>query len=301
MFNGLKMIVGGMVVAGCITMSAMVGTKASDNTFVEDLDGNGTVDIVTYYEDIDPLENGDINYSFKFTVDGETAYEEAALIERYPEVTEAGRLHDKLDHLKTIDVSVVDINPAKEGKELVARYYADVDNILLCIKVFSFDNGKIDLVSEFYPETSHAYVPKAQDDNKYIKVNVEENIEAIGKVWITRTYKLTKNGFVEKESKSGLYTVAPARYEENKLTKYVAPDFIEVFANKGCNVKDSLGLMKRGEKFVIKKVIYPNENNGYILMRAYIKTASGLKGWIWVDNTIDEMGEPVNPVAVIEK
>ena len=56
--------------------------------------------------------------------------------------------------------------------------------------------------------------------------------------------------------------------------------------------------MAEGEKFTIKKVIFPNDNNGYILMRAYIKTASGVKGWIWVDNTVDEMGQPVNAVAV---
>ena len=298
MFNGLKMVVGGMMVAGFVAAASAFGIKASDNTLIADLDGNGTEEIVSYDENIDHLENGDINYSFKFTIEGKTVYKEGGLIERYPEVTEEGRLHDKLDHLKTIAVSVADINPGKEGKELIARYYASVDDIVLGYKVFRYNNGKLNVVSEFYPEAAHSYVPTAQASNKYIKVNVEEHIDAIGELWLTRTYKLTKKGFVEKESKSGTYTVAPARYEENKSTKYVAANTIEVFATKECDVKDSLGLMAEGEKFVIKKVIFPNENNGYILMRAYIKTASGLKGWIWVDNTIDEMGQPVNAVAV---
>ena len=73
MFNGLKLFVCGMMAAGCVTAAGGMGIKASDNTLIADLDGNGTEEIVTYYEDINPLENGDINYSFKFTVDGKTA------------------------------------------------------------------------------------------------------------------------------------------------------------------------------------------------------------------------------------
>ncbi|MBR5178763.1 MAG: hypothetical protein IKW90_08210 [Lachnospiraceae bacterium] len=298
MFNGLKMVVGGMMVAGFVAAASAFGIKASDNTLIADLDGNGTEEIVSYDENIDHLENGDINYSFKFTIEGKTVYKEGGLIERYPEVTEEGRLHDKLDHLKTIAVSVADINPGKEGKELIAKYYADVDDIVLGYKVFRYNDGKLNVVSEFYPNASHSYIPTAQADNKYIKVNVEEYIDAIGKVWITRTYKLTKNGFVEKENKSGKYNVAPARYEENKLTKYVAANCIEMFSDSSCLVDYSIGMLQEGEKFVIKKIIFPTEYNGNFISFAYIKTASGLKGWIMVDNTIDEMGQPVNAVAV---
>ena len=82
MFNGLKMVVGGMMVAGFVAAAGAFGIKASDNTLIADLDGNGTEEIVTYYEDINPLENGDIDYSFKFTIEGKTVYEESALIER---------------------------------------------------------------------------------------------------------------------------------------------------------------------------------------------------------------------------
>ncbi|MBR4343746.1 MAG: hypothetical protein IKP88_13805 [Lachnospiraceae bacterium] len=296
MFNGLKIAVGGMMVAGLVSVAGAFGTKASDNTLIADLDGNGTEEIVTYYEDINPLEGGDINYSFKMTVNGETAYEEGGLIERYPEVTEGNRLHDKLDHLNNIEVSVVDVNPANEQKEIVAKYYASVDNILLGMKVFRYNDGKLNAVSEFYPEAAHAYIPSAQANNKYIKVSVEEYLPALGKIWVNRNYKITKNGFVEKTSKSGILTVAPATYEENKMTKFKAATYIEVFANKYCNVEDSIGCIGEGEKFTVKKIIYPDNENFYV-MRAYIKTASGLKGWIWIDNTVDEMGQPINPVA----
>ena len=298
MFNGLKMVVGGMMMVGFIAAASAFGIKANDNTLIADLDGNGTEEIVSYSEDIDRLENGDINYSFKFTIEGKTVYKEGGLIERYPEVTEEGRLHDKLDHLKTIAVSVADVNPGKAGKELIAKYYADVDDIVLGYKVFRYNDGKLSVVSEFYPNASHSYIPDAQADNEFIKVNVEEYIDAIGKVWITRTYKLTKNGFVEMENKSGKYTVAPANHEKNKLPEYVAANPIEMFANDKCDVEDSIDMMVEGEKFVIREVIFPNDNNGYIIMRAYIENELGHKGWIMVDNTIDEMGQPVNAVAV---
>ena len=298
MFNGLKMVVGGMMMVGFVAAASAFGIKANDNTLIADLDGNGTEEIVSYCEDIDRLENGDINYNFEFTIDGKTVYKEGGLIERYPEVTEDGRLHDKLDHLKTIVVSVVDVNPGKEGKELIAKYYADVDDIVLGYKVFRYNDGKLSVVSEFYPNASHSYIPDAQADDEFIKVNVQEYIDSIGKIWITRTYKLTENGFVEKENKSGKYTVAPAYHEKNKLPEYVAANPIEMFIYDRCDVKDSIDMMVEGEKFVIREVIFPNDNNGYILMRARIKNELGHQGWIMVDNTIDEMGQPVNAVAV---
>jgi hypothetical protein len=296
MFKALKMVAGGFMVAGFVAVASTFGLNAKDNTLIADLDGNGTEEIVTYYDEIDPLENGDINYNFKMTVNGELKYEEGGLIERYPEVTEENRLHDKLDHLERIDVSVVDVNPGKDGKEVVAKYYASVDNILLGAKVFRFDGEELKLVSEYYPESAHAYIPQAQDNNKYVKVCEETFLPTLGNIWITKNYKMTKNGFVEKTNKSGVYTIAPARYEENKIAKFYAIDFIEVFSNRDCNVINAIGSINKGEKFVIKKIIFP-DNENYFLTRAYIKTASGLKGWIWIDNTTDEYGVPVNPVV----
>lgn len=71
-----------------------------------------------------------------------------------------------------------------------------------------------------------------------------------------------------------------------------------MFSDSSCLVDYSIGMLDEGEKFVIKKIIFPTEYNGNFISFAYIKTASGLKGWIMVDNTIDEMGQPVNAVAV---
>ena len=130
MHNVLKTIVGGIMMTGFVAIASFIGIKASDDTLIADLNGDGTEEIVTYYQDINPLDNGDIDYSFKMTVNGKKAYEEGGLIERYPEATEENRLHDKLDHLKNINVTVVDVNPEDNTKEIVASYYADVDNIL---------------------------------------------------------------------------------------------------------------------------------------------------------------------------
>ena len=76
MFNGLKMVVGGMMVAGFVAAASAFGIKASDNTLIADLDGNGTEEIISYDENIEHLENGDINYSFEFTIEGKTVYKE---------------------------------------------------------------------------------------------------------------------------------------------------------------------------------------------------------------------------------
>ena len=296
MFNGLKTIVGGFMVAGFVAAAGVLGIYAHDDTLVADLNGDGTEEIVSYYQDINPLDNGDIDYSFRMTVNGEDAYEEGGLIERYPAATEENRLHDKLDHLKNIDVKLLDVNPADETKEILVSYYASVDNILLEMKVFRFENGKLECVSEFTPEGAHAYVPTEQDNNKYIKVCVETYTPTLGNIWVTKNYKLTKKGFVEKTNKTHTYAIAPAGYEENKLAKYKAASLFEVYANKNCMVEDSLGLVDEGEKYIVKKVIFL-EGNEFGAMEAYIKTATGLKGWIFIDNETDENGQPINAIA----
>lgn len=139
-------------------------------------------------------------------------------------------------------------------------------------------------------------MPAAQDNKKYIKVCVEEYIPTLGNVWLTKNYKFSKGKLVEKASKTGLYNVAPEGYEENKVKKYRAATVLEVYADKSCDVETSLGLIGENEKIAIKKVIFP-DNDEYILVRAYVKSASGINGWIFVDPTSDEMGNPVNPIV----
>ena len=296
MFNALKTFVGGIMVAGFVAVTGALGLHASDNTLVADLNGDGTEEIISYYQDIDPLDNGHIKYSFEMTVNGEKAYEEGGLIERYPEATEENRLHDKLDHLKNINVKLLDVNPKDETKEILVSYYASVDNILLDMKVFRYNDGKLKCVSEFDSESAHAYVPTAQNNNKYVKVCEEIYTPTLGNIWVTKNYKLTKKGFVEKANKTHTYAIAPAGYEENKIAKYTAANMFEVFATKDCMLEDSLGLVGEGETFTVKKVVFL-ENNEFGPMKAYIKTASGLKGWIFIDNETDEYGQPINAIA----
>ena len=269
-----------------VAITGSFNTKASDNTLIADLDGNGTEEIVTYYEEINPLEDGDFTYSFRMTVNGKDAYEEGGLVERYPVEPVEGRLHDQLDHLKNIVVSVADVNPDKAGQELIARYYASVDDIVLGYRVFRYNDGKLTMVSEYFPEAAHSYIPKAQNNDKYIKVCVETYTHALGNIWLTRNYKLTAEGFKEKESKTGTYIIAPAKYEENKLAKYNSAKDSEICSDK--NLEKAKGTIAEGEKYVIKKVIL-TDNDTFENMRAYVKTASGVKGWILIDNTSDEM------------
>ena len=286
MFNAIKLGMITVLTTVVVAITGALGVHASDNTLIADLDGNGTEEIVTYYEEISPLEDGDFTYSFKMTVNGEDAYEEGGLVERYPSEPAEGRLHDQLDHLKNIVVSVADVNPGKAGQELIARYYASVDDIVLGYRVFRYNDGKLTKISEFFPEAAHSYIPKAQKNNKYIKVCVETYTPALGNIWLTRNYKLTAEGFKEKESKTGTYLIAPAKYEENKLAKYKAAKEIEIFSDK--NLENAKGTIAEGEKYVIKKVILTN-NDTFENMKAYVKTASGVKGWILIDNTADEI------------
>ena len=70
------------------------------------------------------------------------------------------------------------------------------------------------------------------------------------------------------------------------IAKYKAAKEIEIFSDK--NLKNAKGTIAEGEKYTIKKVIL-NDNDTLENMKAYVKTASGVKGWILIDNTADEM------------
>ena len=294
MFNGLKMVACGLATVCFVSAAGALGTKASDNTLIGDFNGDGKEEIVSYAQEKTAFDNGDFGYSFRFTIDGEQVYEEDLYVSTEPNTYQNPTLDETLDHLEKIDVQKIDINPGKAGEELVARYFADVDDIVLVYRVFRLKKGEIKAVSEFVPEAAHSYIPKAQDNNNTIKVAIETSTPTLGNIWLIRNYTLKKDGFVEKESKNGTYTIAPAKYEENKLAKYSAATEIEIFSDK--KLKKSKGMIAEGEKFTIKKVIL-TDNNTYEPMRAYVKTASGVKGWIFIDPTTDEYGNPMNPVV----
>ena len=294
MFNGLKMVACGLATVCFVSAAGALGTKASDNTLIGDFNGDGKEEIVSYAQEKTSFDNGDFGYSFRFTIDGKQVYEEDLYVSTENNTYMNPTLDEALDHLKNIDVQKIDINPGKAGEELVARYFADVDDIVLGYRVFRLKKGEIKAVSEFVPEAAHSYIPKAQDNNNTIKVAIETSTPTLGNIWLIRNYTLKKDGFVEKESKSGTYAIAPAKYEENKLAKYNAATEIEIFSDK--KLKKSKGMIAEGEKFTIKKVIL-TDNNTYEPMRAYVKTASGVKGWIFIDPTTDEYGNPMNPVV----
>ena len=294
MFNGLKMAACGLATVCFVSAAGALGTKASDNTLIGDFNGDGKEETVSYAQEKTSFDNGDFGYSFRFTIDGKQVYEEDLYVSTEPNTYQNPTLDETLDHLEKIDVQKIDINPGKAGEELVARYVANVDDIVLGYRVFRLKKGEIKIVSEFVPDAAHSYIFKAQDNNDKIKVAIETSTPTLGNIWLTRNYTLKKDGFVEKESKNGTYTIAPAKYEENKLAKYSAATEIEIFSDK--KLKKSKGMIAEGEKFTIKKVIL-TDNNTYEPMRAYVKTASGVKGWIFIDPTTDEYGNPMNPVV----
>lgn len=282
----LKALLCGIFTLGFMTLLSAYGLKAEDRTFVDDFDGDGKEDIITYDYSINDIDDENSEYTLEFTIDGKTVYSEGRKIELYPEVTEEHRLHDVLWSLGFINFQTIDVNPADSTKEIIASYYSNEDNVLLGIKVFRLKNGKIKTVCEDYDIASSAYIPKAQKNNKYLTVATSVWTSTFGCVWIYVDYKLTKNGLVMKPSKSGIYNIAPDFYEEGTPNKFKAARNIKVYSDK--TTENFKGEINKKAKFTLKKVKM-NVDNPYEDYVVYVK-ASGLKGWIEVDSETDENG-----------
>jgi hypothetical protein len=282
-----KALLCGIFALGFTALMGAYSLKAEDKTFVEDLDGDGKEDIVTYDYSITEIDDENSEYTMEFTVNGKKAYSEGRKIELYPEVTDEHKNHDVLWTLGSIYFQVIDIDPSDSVKEIIASYYSYEDGVLLGIKVFRMKGGKLVAVCEDYDNIgASAYIPVAQKKNKYLTVANSVWTETFGCVWVYVDYKLTKNGLVLKPSKSGVYNVAPNFYEEGNAYKFKAARNIKVYSDKAAkNFKDEI---KKKAKFTLKKVKM-NVENPFEDYTVYVK-ASGIKGWIEVDTDTDEYG-----------
>lgn len=291
----LKALVCSLFTLGFILIAGSYVLKADEGTLTADLNNDGVEEKITYNTSF--KMNDDMLQSYKFTIyiNDKKAYSEKKVIEEAT-VDENGEVkYDDLDWLGSIVLQAVDCNPSDNYKELIAYYYASEDNVVLAYKVFRLKKGKLKLISTDYTSSAYSYIPVKQKNNKYLTICQDIMTPAFGTIWIYQEAKLTKDSFISKNTKSGVYTVAPNFYEDGSSATFTAATHIKVMADT--KLSTFKGEIKAGEKFTLKKVKFTNiDKNASFL--AYVKTKSGLKGWIFVDNISDEWGCPLEDLVL---
>jgi len=290
-----KVLLCGLFALGFTVIVGAYSLKAEDNTLIADLDGDGDDEIITYEENVVYNVEDDSEYSFRISIDGKEAWSEGRVIEAYPDEPEENYIHDVLHTLGYITVNTVDVNPSNKYTEIVATYYSEYNMIVLGVKVFRLKNGKLTVVGEDYKHvSSFGYVLSSQKKNKYLAYAEDIWTPTFGTLWIKIEYKMSKKGFTERNVKSGVYNVAPQFANDGSSAKFKAARNMKVFADS--DLTEFKGEITKGQKFTIKKVKLTDKNT-YEPFLAYVKTSSGLKGWIYVYNETDEYGDPLEDLV----
>lgn len=295
MKKALKALVCSLFVLGFILIAGSYALKADEGTLVADLNNDGVEEKITYKTSFKMKDDQLQSYKLAIYINDKKAYSEKKVIEE-ASVDEAGEvIYDDLEWLGSITWQIVDINPSDNYKELIACYYASEDNVVLAYKAFRLKKGKLKLIGTEYTSSSYSYIPTKQSNNKYLTVCVDVFTPAFGTIWIYHDVKITKDSFVDKYLKSGVYKVAPNFTEDGSSATFTAATNIKVMADTALTKFN--GEIKAGEKFTLKKVKFINSDE-YDSFLAYVKTKSGLKGWIYVDNISDEWGCPLEDLVL---
>ena len=122
----------------------------------------------------------------------------------FPALKAMGRgMGEKLFYLtaKTITASVAEDTLTllrERGLRFKSVVLTAKDKICFLEKAeLQMDMGEeLKLVSEYYPESAHAYIPQAQDNNKYVKVCEETFLPTLGNIWITKKNYFIINNFL---------------------------------------------------------------------------------------------------------
>ena len=283
-----KAFLSGLFVLGFIVLIGTYSIKAEDNTLIADLNGDGKEEIIYYEPNVKYLDDDKTDYTFKITVDGKEVWSEGYLVDTYLNGSKEDGGYDPLYTLAYIYVEIADINPSDKYQELVASYYSAYNESLLGMKIFRFKKGKLVLVGEDYHISSYSYLVTPQKNNKYLTLGEDYWAVPFGCLWLKRDYKISSEGFTEKAPKKGIYEVGPEFSNEGKGRKFKAARNIKVFSDSG--LTNFKGEITKGQKFYVKKVKFLDEQ-GLGDFVAYVKTTSGLKGWIYVENDYDDNGE----------
>ncbi|MBR4780300.1 MAG: hypothetical protein IK014_02970 [Lachnospiraceae bacterium] len=172
------------------------------------------------------------------------------------------KLYSPFTEESSIRVEIIDTATKDKYKEVcvqVNEYNCENDYYL-----FRYKNGKI---------TKYAVIDDAEEivsqkNNNRIKIKTYRFVYGIGNIRITKTYKV-------KKGETYRITKVYKPNEQNETKTFVSK--VEMVIFKSRKWVTVAGTLKPGEKFTLVKFDYDAE--GYST-RAYIKTESGIKGWI---------------------
>ena len=172
------------------------------------------------------------------------------------------KLYSPFTEESSIRVEIIDTAIKDKYKEVcvqVNEYGCENDYYL-----FRYKNGKI---------TKYAVIDDAEEivsqkKNNRIKIKTYRFVYGIGNIRITKTYKV-------KKGETYPITKVYKPNEENETKTFVSK--VEMVIFKSRKWVTVAGTLKPGEKFTLVKFDYDAEGNS---TRAYIKTESGIKGWI---------------------
>ena len=194
-------------------------------------------------------ESGDIN---SLTINGKG-------------VVKASKIKLKENEYGEYYISVIDTATKDKYKEVVIRnnYLEELSELF----VIRYDNGKISKYAYF--EDFDGVV--SQKTKGRIKIQTYVFVHGIGNVRIDLVYKIKK----------GKATLATKTYKPNKENTTSFKSTKEPIIFTSTEWTEEAGVLKNGEKFTL--VEFAKDENGEFT-QVYIKTKSGVKGWI---NTSD--------------
>ncbi len=249
-----------------------------------DLDGDGKV------EKVSTESNGECDYenytgffNFYLKIDGKTLFKEELVItsmENFYDVAELGY----------IEAEIVDINPDDKYKEILLKYYCIEDDLLLKIKILRLQKGKLKCICDDESISGYSYFNIAQGNNKYINVAVDFWNDSLGCVWIKNTYKIKNGKLVLKKAKNDVYTALPDFSATGSYTKFKTTVSLKIYSDSACTKQ--IDTLAKGNKFYVKKLKLVNYGKdseiGQKPMAAYVKTSTGIKGWIYLENDFEK-------------
>ncbi|MCR5768596.1 MAG: hypothetical protein K6G45_08920 [Lachnospiraceae bacterium] len=234
--------------------------NASNGSLSADLDGDGTKEEVAWeFDEEDRIVTS-------LTINGKDVYK----------ATKTEPLYTPYE----FEVKVVDTATKDKYKDLVVELSEDTK----WFAIFRYDNGKITKYVDEETLTGSEIV--SQKKKGVVKVSDYILVDNIGNIFTDMSYKV-KSGKAKFDKKQ---TFVPNK--SNSTTTFKATEGMMVYKKDNC--KTVKGELKLGETFKILKFKYDKSGD---LCLVYIKTKSGVKGWI---NTKEFEGDEENRWLVEE-
>lgn len=214
--------------------------RASAGTLPEDLDGDGNDETVVW----ELSEDGETLESL--TINGKDVYAATKVKEPFTGFY--------------IDVFTFDTNTKDSFKEVVVRLGIEE---LVEYYIYRYDKGSISK----YAVIEEGSLLEQKTKNR-IKVRTYRSVRGLGNFYVTAEYKVKsgKATLVTKTYKPDKTNEKVSFKSTKKLTLYTDTDYTE-----------EAGILKKNEKFTLVK-FEPGEEG--FCSNVYVKTKSGVKGWI---------------------